>query len=109
MNNAPITLQKVQKELLEMQEELLLDMQLINPTTEMKKTEALILRKMENCLREIQELMLLAARLTYLHSYILSIIKDDWIGDHHKAQQKADYLTDPKWELEWGGIDQNQD
>jgi hypothetical protein len=109
MNNAPITLQKVQKELIEMQEELLLDMQLVNPSAEMKKTEALLLRKMENCLKEIQELMILAARLTYLHSYILSIIKDDWTGDHHTAQQKVDCFTNPKWELEWGGIDENED
>lgn len=109
MNNAPITLKKIQKDLLEMQEELLLDMQLVNPSSEMKKTEALLLKKMENCLREIQELMLLAARLTYLHSYILFIIRDDWTGDHHTAQQKADYLTNPNWELKWGGIEDNQD
>lgn len=102
--NAPITLQKVQKDLLEMQEELLLDMQLINPTTEMKKTEALILRKMENCLREIQELMLLAAKLTYLHSSIMSIIKDDLMGDQRTEEQKVDYFEDA-----WNTIEENQD
>ncbi|MAT59178.1 MAG: hypothetical protein CMF23_14495 [Ignavibacteriae bacterium] len=102
--NAPITLQKVQKELLEMQEELLLDMQLVNPSAEMKKSEALLLRKMENCLMEIQELMLLVVKLTYLHSSIMSIIKNDLLGDHRTEQQKVDYLEDA-----WNTIDENQD
>lgn len=102
--NAPITLQKVQKDLLEMQEELLLDMQLINPTTEMKKTEALILRKMENCLREIQELMLVAVKLSYLHSSIMRIIHDDLVGDQRTEEQKVDYIEDA-----WNTIEENQD